>query len=61
MNERIVEVESNWQKGQQPNTPNVQQREMNPCRYANEDDYKEDQDEEYHAPHNNLSRIGEEI
>lgn len=57
MNERIDKVEFSSQKGQLSKGPNVQKR-ANLYRYIDEDDYKEDLDEENHAPHINLSRFG---
>ena len=58
VNERVDKVKSSWQKRQPSKAPNVKQKGKNPYRYANEDKYEKDLDEEDHVPHINLSRFG---
>lgn len=57
VNERIDTVESSSQQRYTLKAYYVQQREMNPYRYADEDDYREDLDEEDLVPYINLRRF----
>ena len=57
MNERINNIKSSSNKGQPLKALNVQQREKNPYRYVDENDYEEDLNEEDRTPYINLNRF----